>query len=317
MAAAESLLTAGQASLAAGDLATACARFAESQRLAPGPTALEALATCHERQGKLATAWAELREASRQADASRKGALFERSVALEPSLPHLTIVVVSRGGTPTVTRDGQIFSPTRWGIAEVVDPGPHRVGIQTSVADTRAFVNDWIDVTLAPGESRVVEVPPARGMPGASTQRGFGYALAALGAVTFVTGIALRVVAARTASSGPVCDGPPPECSMDASERSGTVDTERTLGAFSIVLGLAFVGGGVALVANAPDPSPPPPRAAMLNVGGRFLRRHAGSIRGFRSIAHGVPVGARSDGCRRAIRLRFDRIAFPFFRPSQ
>lgn len=272
IAAAESLLASGNAALSQGEVATACARFAEAQKLSPGATTLEALATCHERQGKTATAWAELSEAARRSDGAQKTSLTERARALESQVAHLTIRVTTRGNTPLVTRDGAAISASRWGVAEAVDPGRHRIEIQTGTSDTHALVTDSVVVDVAPGESRVVDIPVAKGsMASASTQRTLGWVVAGLGVAALITGVVFEIQAARTASSGPICDDAPNGCPPDAANRASTRDGQRTFGVFSLGLGVAVTTAGVIMVSSAPSANPaPPPRAAMMTVGGQF-----------------------------------------------
>lgn len=268
-AAAESLLAAGNVALAAGDLELACARFAEAQRLAPGPGPLGALATCHERKGLTGTAWAELVDAARQADGPLRMALVERARALEPSLSFLTIVVVSKGQPPIVSRDGKRVDPVRWGTPELVDPGVHTIDVQTGAADTRANVTERATIVVAPGQRARIEVPVRRDGPGASTQRVFGYVVTGLGLVAIATGIGYRIAASRTLASGPTCFDDS-SCTGDPAWRASTVDEQRTIGAFSIGAGIALTAGGLALVMSAKDPPAPPPKGALVHVGGTF-----------------------------------------------
>jgi hypothetical protein len=74
-AAAETLFREARELAIAGKIAEACAGFAESQRLDPHVGTLVYLATCHEQQGKTATAWVEFTEAEAQA---RRAGLKER-----------------------------------------------------------------------------------------------------------------------------------------------------------------------------------------------------------------------------------------------
>lgn len=123
----------GRMLLAAGKMAEACLKFAESQRLDPGGGTLLNLALCHEREGRLARSWSEYKEAAnvarRDGRRDRESEAILHIEALEPRLSRLTIVVPA--GTQVdglvIERDGQKVGPGAWSTAIPVDGGPHTV----------------------------------------------------------------------------------------------------------------------------------------------------------------------------------------------
>jgi hypothetical protein len=125
----------GRALLEQNRVAEACRRFEESQRLDPGGGTLLNLASCHEREGRTATAWAEFTEALGTARRDRRTQRIElaeaRINALEPKLCRLEIVVSSAVDMPglEVKRDGTSIGRAAWGLPMPVDPGEHVVEV--------------------------------------------------------------------------------------------------------------------------------------------------------------------------------------------
>src|SRR3954471_21118490 len=101
---AESLFREGKRLSGEKNFAQACPKFQESYRLDPGLGTLLNLATCHESEGKLASAWAEFSEASsqakRQSDNDRGQLAQDHMKALEPKLAHVSIVVSAPAVVP-------------------------------------------------------------------------------------------------------------------------------------------------------------------------------------------------------------------------
>jgi hypothetical protein len=128
---AQSLFDEGRALLRQGHTAEACARFADSQRLDPGGGTLLNLAACHEKLGRLATAYTEYSEALSLAisahRADRQRTASAALAALAPRLPRLRLRVDAPPPDLVVTLDDQPLPPALWGQATPVDPGPHRL----------------------------------------------------------------------------------------------------------------------------------------------------------------------------------------------
>jgi hypothetical protein len=130
---AESLFREGKRLSAAHKYADACPKFAESYKLDPGLGTLLNLATCHEAEGKTASAWAEFSEASsrarRDADNDRAQLAEEHVRSLEPKLAHINIVLTPG---PTLAGlvikfDGRELSSAALGMQIPVDPGQHQI----------------------------------------------------------------------------------------------------------------------------------------------------------------------------------------------
>lgn len=141
---ADSLFNAAKALLDAGQDADACAKFAESKRLAPGLGVTLYLADCYERIGRTASAWTEFRSAeglARQRNDRRADVAKGRAQTLEPNLNRLTITVaptIPQAGLQ-ILRDGVAITSDEWGLAVPVDPGDHAIVVLAPGHPQRTF----------------------------------------------------------------------------------------------------------------------------------------------------------------------------------
>lgn len=131
-AAAEALFREGKALYAAKRYAEACPKLAESHRLDPGTGTLLLLASCHEAEGKTATAWSEFTEAAGRAKqegrADRETAARDRAAALLAKLARFTLRVAPPAAAGLeVKLDGAAMGAPTWGSALPIDPGEHEV----------------------------------------------------------------------------------------------------------------------------------------------------------------------------------------------
>ncbi len=155
---AEELLKEGKKLLKEKKIDAACDKFAESYKTAQSAGTLIELGLCHERQGKIATAWSELLDA--EADARKaargdwEGRAKQNSRRLEPKLPRLTVTVAKPPEGLEITLDGVKLDPGALGKGKPVDPGEHKIGV------TAPGHQSWEgSAKLKQGERRTVNVP--------------------------------------------------------------------------------------------------------------------------------------------------------------
>ncbi|WP_437673561.1 PEGA domain-containing protein [Sorangium sp. So ce131] len=169
--AAEALFKAARVLVEKGDDAAGCPKFEASLALNPSASTMLNIARCHERAGKLATAWQDYHRAltlnRETAGEQRRRGLEELAqkgiAALEPRLPKLRVVVSGAPAGLEVQRDGAMLPAAALGEPLPADPGAHeiRASAPGHQAETRS-------VALAEGETVTVELtlrPVAAGSP--------------------------------------------------------------------------------------------------------------------------------------------------------
>jgi len=163
---AQSLFEQGKSLMDAGGYEQACPKLEESQRLDPGGGTLLNLALCHEKQGRIATAWSEFKEAlsaaKHDARQDRIDASTEHIAAIEPKLPSLTLTVPNPSEEQVLKLDGNLIGRAAWGTPVAIDPGGHEF------SSTAPGKKPWVsNVTIAVSERKSVEVPPLEVDPNA------------------------------------------------------------------------------------------------------------------------------------------------------
>jgi hypothetical protein len=261
--------------MAASDFEHACPRFAESQRLDPGGGTLLNLAVCHEKQGRIATAWGEynaaLSLAMHDKRQDRESIARAGIASLAATVPRVSIVVSQQADVPelAIRVDGAEVPRSSWGTPLPFDPGQH--AIEASAPGRRSLT--LTAMLRANGEVMPVEVPvlpveasaaPPLGVPpqplviapvldeGAHVERsplfyvGLSFGIAGL-ATSATTGV-LALLAHQ--SVGSKCDRSTGLCS----DASGIDDASRarTMAWVSTVaLAVGIVGAVVMLAASS------------------------------------------------------------------
>lgn len=157
--AAEALFKAARALVDKGDYAAGCPKFEASLALNPSASTMINLARCHEREGKLATAWHDYNRAlvlnRETAGEQRRRSLEEIAqkeiAALEPRMPKLSIVVERAPSGVEVQRDGTTLPAAALGEPLPIDPGPHEIRASAPGHQTEARA-----ITLAEGQTETV-----------------------------------------------------------------------------------------------------------------------------------------------------------------
>jgi len=163
--------------MAAGKYDEACPKLAQSQQLDPATGTLLNLAACHEKQGKLATAWLEYSDAlvaaRRDGREDRVQYAAERAAELEPRLSRLTLLLAPNADTPglTIELDGASVGSAVFGVPTPVDPGQHSVRASAPGKKPQVFsiqvgpVADQQSLSIPPLEDAPAEATPATPAP--------------------------------------------------------------------------------------------------------------------------------------------------------
>jgi hypothetical protein len=155
----ERLFKEGRALMLAGRFAEACPVLEESQRVEPHGGTLLNVAACHERIGRVATAWAEFHDALAAARAEghddRRKLAEERIAALSPRLPWLVVTVTAEAADEgaRVTFDGVEIQRIAWGKDMPIDPGEHAVVVTAPGRVERRWT-----LVAREGERQTVEI---------------------------------------------------------------------------------------------------------------------------------------------------------------
>lgn len=252
------------------DYATACPKFAGSQRLDPKTSTLLNLATCYELNGQTASAWATFKEARAAAVRFNRTEWADRAsaaiAALEPRLVRLTVHVPPelRESHASVTLDGSLLASTEWESALPIDPGKHEVGWAASGYESKTvevvLKSESVTLTLAP----LARVAPPHSAAGATdravvpapfwtTGRVGGVVIGSVGLATVAAGTVFGLLSsAKYDEAERLCGAPGGSPRTCASETSGPAIAARSdasdLAAASTVL---FVAGGALVAAGA------------------------------------------------------------------
>jgi hypothetical protein len=270
-AAAEALFLEAKKLAAAGKLAEACPKFAESNRLDRGAGTLIHLADCYAKNGQSASAWATFKDAASAAQALGRAdwqkLATQRAAALEPKLAKLTIKVQEPADKIEVTRDGAPTSPASWGTAIPVDVGAHaveasapsRTTFKTSVKVAKD--GDRVEVVVPKLENApavaVVPPPPAPTAPttpppvvhsgdDGAGRRTVGFVVGGVGVAGVALGAVTGLIAmGKNSDSKKLC---PNEGACASPDAVSANDSAKTFGLISTI---GFIAGGAAVAAGA------------------------------------------------------------------
>lgn len=275
-AAADALFRAGKEAMGKGDLATACARFEESQRLDPATGTLLNLADCEMKRGNVATARQHFIDASESLPPEDRRVTYakEQIASLSPRVPTVRIVVnAPKDGRASVRvlRDGVELGAASLGVALPLDPGEHRVVVKAEGRKDSTYL-----FRVAEAETKLLEVAPGERAVGGdvagagaaregwpredeatgrgSGKRTLGYASLGLGGVGIVVGAISGVLAMQAASTvRERCDAQN-LCDAEGIDAANRGKTMAVLSPVGFAAGAVFGGLGAWLVLSSNRP---------------------------------------------------------------
>jgi len=259
VAAAEALFQDARALVKAGMLDEACEKFQESQRLDPRLGTLLNLATCHQDQGKTASAWAEFKQAvtlAKQKNKHQRGAFAKRSVAELGEV--LSYVVLQAEQVPeglTIKVGEQEFGaalldsefPLDPGEYEIVASAPGRIAHRQTVIVPEGPGSLSIQIPGLEEEGEDVESPVVVDTTDSlSTMQLVGVGAAGVGVIGLGIGTVFGII--TFSEQGTVedhCDGQ--FCDQEGIDADDAAHTAAAVSTVSLIAGTVLVGAGVVL----------------------------------------------------------------------
>lgn len=260
-AAAEALFREGRDAAKRGDAATACARFAESQRLDPASGTLLNIAECEEKLGKIASAWAHLREAldALPPNDDRVAAAAKQAAALEPRLPRLVVRLAPNAPKDAhVDRDGAEVGAASLGVPIPIDPGSHRVVVKAAGRFARTYTVEAaetkrVEVVVDAGAVDPGAAPPVR----AGNPRLLGYGLLGAGGLALGAGAVTGLLAMdRNSFMNDHCDAAR-ACDQDGVDAGRSGRNFDLVSTISFIAAGALVAGGIVWIVTHPSKEAP------------------------------------------------------------
>lgn len=292
-AAAQVLFDQGKDLMKKNDIAAACAKFEESQRLDPRIATQFKLADCLEKQGRTASAWTNFVDVAASTKAAgqkdREAVARQRAQGLERRLSRLTVEVGAPVEGLTVTRDGVAIGSALWGTATPVDPGQHTIEASApgklpwQATVTVKAASDQVKVKIpvlddapAPPEGPAADVgssapagsgpasggqgslSSARGPapdtgPAGSTQRTIGWSLGGVGLALGVVGGAFGLLAMSANSESAQHCRTPDFCSQEGLDLNRKAKDNALISTILIGAGGAALAAGVVVLLTAPS----------------------------------------------------------------
>jgi hypothetical protein len=264
---AETLYRQGRELSAAGNYAEACPKFAESYRLDPATGTLLNLASCHEAQGKIASAWLEFSDALVQSRRDRRQSRIkfaeERIAALDPKLSRLTLVLAPEVNEPelTVALDGVSIGRAALGVPTPVDPGKHWVEAKApgkkpwsasveigAAADTQTVTIPVLEAAPTPAVVPVaaaLAAPPAAPPPTVLPARDVAVVRPVPTSVYVAGGATVALAVAATITGAVYLDrrATYQDTGRHAPDAESEHDSIKTLGVVNLVLWIGTAGG--------------------------------------------------------------------------
>lgn len=272
---AEALFNEGKKLLKDGQVAEACRKFEGSYRIDPAGGTVLNLGLCHEKEGKLAAAWGELKEALAAAKKAnrkdREKIARERIDAIEPRLPYMVVIPDQPPEGLAVTVDGAAIAGEAWGAQIPIDPGKH--GVKATAPGRDAWEGQFEaaegkKVTVRVPALAVAKVAPTASAAGSAApvvmvpkypwMRPSGIAVASVGLAAVAVGAAFGAIALTQSSKVASECGADLGCSTEGfdavqSGRTSALAADILLGAGA---GFAAIGAVFFIVGGAAQPAP-------------------------------------------------------------